>query len=73
MLPSYKRSQVLFNEEKTARVFGVTKGTLRRWRREGKGPPWHKLGDEPGAAIRYLGGDLAQWLASRRKGGNRPA
>jgi predicted DNA-binding transcriptional regulator AlpA len=57
----------LLNEEKAAHVAAVSRGTLRRWRRQGKGPPWHKLGDEPGAAVRYDGSDLMVWLASRRK------
>ena len=71
MLPD--PSRIPLNEEQAAEAIGVSRGTLRRWRRTGQGPPFYKLADGPGSAIRYLAGDLARWLASRRKGGNQTA
>jgi len=37
---------------------------LERWRVEGLGPAWLKVG----RAVRYREGDVEQWLASRERG-----
>jgi hypothetical protein len=66
-------SPVPLTEAQAARRAGVSKGTLRRWRSAGKGPPWLKLGDTRGAAIRYDSEVLQHWLVSRRKGENQAA
>jgi hypothetical protein len=66
-------SQVPLTEAQAAQKAGVSKGTLRRWRSAGEGPPWLKLGDTRGAAIRYDSEALQQWLVSRRKDGNQAA
>lgn len=42
--------------------FGFPQGTLRRWRFAGNGPPFFKLE----GSIRYLRGDVADWIAARR-------
>jgi hypothetical protein len=39
--------------------------TLRRWRREGSGPVYVKLGSGRNSAVRYPTADLEVWLASR--------
>ena len=40
----------LMSEDETAKFFGVTIGTLRNWRTEGRGPVYVKAADK---AIRY--------------------
>ncbi|WP_430642634.1 helix-turn-helix transcriptional regulator [Bradyrhizobium japonicum] len=42
---------------------GVSRPTLQRYRREGKGPAWFRL---PGGAVRYRRSDVDLWLEARR-------
>jgi len=46
----------------TARVLNVSRGTLSRWRSEGRGPKFLKLGSEPTAPIRYRPADIKTFL-----------
>ena len=39
--------------------------TLEMWRPKGKGPPFVKLGDGPGAAVRYRHSQLIAWVDAR--------
>ena len=57
---SYRR-----NEHFVARFYGVSLGTVRRWRVLGMGPRYRKIG----ALVRYSLTDLETWLASRPTGG----
>lgn len=43
----------------------VTETTLARWRADGKGPPWVRIGDRH----RYDREGFEAWLASRPSGG----
>jgi hypothetical protein len=61
-----RQHEELWKEERTARQLNVTKGTIRRWRTQKKGPAYLKYGDEKGAAIRYRACDVEEWLSRRR-------
>ena len=37
-------NKLLFDEAETAIILGVSPETLKLWRREGRGPPWVRLG-----------------------------
>ena len=52
---------ILVNEGQTAKLLSVSVAALRRWRREGRGPKYHKLG----RAIRYLLSDVNRWLEAQ--------
>ena len=49
----------------------ATTGTLAVWRCEGRGPAYITFGNGDGTkgrgGVRYLGSDLNQWLADRRR------
>ena len=60
----------LLTTKETAAVLGVSTITLEMWRSKRKGPPFVKLGDGPGAAVRYRRSELAEWLSTgTRRGG----
>jgi hypothetical protein len=59
----------LWAESRVAPLVNVSRATLRRWRKQNKGPPFFKLGPEKGAAVRYDLDDVESWLAARRSGG----
>jgi hypothetical protein len=59
----------LWTDSWVALLVNVSRPTLRRWRRQNRGPPFLKLGDRRGAAVRYLPSDVLGWLATRRSGG----
>jgi hypothetical protein len=63
----------LWTDSWVATLVNVSRPTLRRWRKQNKGPPFVKLGREKGAAIRYIPEDVAAWLAARRSGGEQAA
>lgn len=45
----------------------VHPGTLRRWRMEGGGPRWIKLGSAHRAAVRYELADVEAWEKGEEK------
>jgi excisionase family DNA binding protein len=51
-------------ESEVAELLKVSVGTLRRWRREGTGPPWLRLG----RGVRYLRAEVNAWAARQREG-----
>ena len=53
----------LVTETETARILGVSIGGLRKWRHEGTGPKFIKLG----RLVRYSVTDLETWLAAHRQ------
>lgn len=55
----------LLTTKEAARLLGVKFNTLEIYRHQGKGPPFLKLGNEHGAAVRYQRSVLAAWLAQR--------
>jgi predicted DNA-binding transcriptional regulator AlpA len=54
-------------ESELARKASVSIAALRKWRREGRGPRFLKLG----RLIRYLAGDVDIWLHSHAFGGSK--
>lgn len=52
--------EVLCKPAEAAAQLQVAERTLRRWRIEGTGPRWHRVGKQ----IRYSQADLDAWLAS---------
>ena len=57
--------ETLLNERQLSRLIGVSIGTLRFWRGEGKGPRFRKVGQ----LVRYVPSDVNAWLNSRPAGG----
>jgi len=60
--------ETLLNEKQLSRLIGVSIGTLRFWRGEGKGPRYRKVGQ----LVRYAPSDVNQWLSRRPTGGETP-
>jgi predicted DNA-binding transcriptional regulator AlpA len=48
-----------------AHLLGYRAQTLRKWRVEGRGPRYVRLGDGPGARVVYRVADVEQWLTAR--------
>lgn len=51
----------LMTSKETADSLRVTVRTLMKWKKLGKGPPCHKLGNR----LRYDAADVAAWLKSQ--------
>jgi predicted DNA-binding transcriptional regulator AlpA len=60
--------ETLLNERQLSRLIGVSIGTLRFWRCEGKGPRFRKVGQ----LVRYAPSDVNEWLSRRPTGGEVP-
>jgi hypothetical protein len=54
----------LLNERETAKVMRVSVQLLRKWRADGTGPAYIKLGK----CVRYSMDDLERYVSSRRSG-----
>ena len=57
----------LLTEQDTASWLNMSVAALRRWRYEGRGPNFLKLG----TAVRYDPGTVQKWLESCQSGGER--
>jgi excisionase family DNA binding protein len=55
-------SETLITEGEAAGILRVSLTSLRRWRREGRGPVYRKLG----RSVRYRPDDLADFIAASR-------
>jgi hypothetical protein len=55
------RSAKLLNQQKTARLLGVSCETLRRWALKAEGPPRIQIGKR----FYYTRDIIVQWLAAR--------
>lgn len=53
----------LFTEPETARRLGVSVSGLRKWRREGTGPQFIRMG----RLVRYSALDIEAWLLANRQ------
>jgi predicted site-specific integrase-resolvase len=53
----------LINEIEAARLLQVSLASIRRWRREGRGPVFRKLN----RSVRYRLVDLSDFIASARR------
>jgi predicted site-specific integrase-resolvase len=54
------RDERLLTESQAADRLSVSSSTLRRWRREGGGPGYHRL---PSGAIRYSSADIETYIS----------
>jgi excisionase family DNA binding protein len=57
-----EQSEPLWSTEELSRRLSIPVGTLRRWRREGRGPAWLKLGGH----VRYDPAAVRVWLSEQR-------
>ena len=62
---SQQLDRSLLSERDVARLLAVSVAALRKWRRQGFGPRFRKLG----SAVRYHPADLDAWLNARVTGG----
>lgn len=53
----------LLTEQEVAEITGISRPSLRRWRRVGEGPPFLRLC----GTIRYDPDDLRRWLRSSKR------
>jgi predicted DNA-binding transcriptional regulator AlpA len=53
----------LLNIDDLARLTGMSRSGLAKWRASGSGPAFIKIG----RAVRYCRSDVEAWLASRRR------
>lgn len=56
-------SDPLLSSGEVALMLGVSQATLSRWRFEGSGPRYLKLGSTPKAVVRYRRSDVLAYLA----------
>jgi hypothetical protein len=61
----------LMTDKVLAQVIDVSPTTLRRWRKQNKGPPFRKFGTEPNGPVRYDPQEVAEWIARCTGGGDR--
>ncbi len=54
------------NEKEFEVIYNIKRTTLRRWRSERKGPPFHKIA---GRAVRYEVAAVDAWIAKCPVGG----
>jgi predicted DNA-binding transcriptional regulator AlpA len=52
----------LLHERDAADILGVSISRLQRWRWEGRGPTFVRVGGTRGRAVRYRHSDLLQWI-----------
>jgi predicted DNA-binding transcriptional regulator AlpA len=57
-------TMTVFTESKVAETLGVSVSGMRKWRREGTGPQFTRIGK----LIRYSAEDLQSWLDKRKEG-----
>jgi hypothetical protein len=57
--------KVYVDEQRASKITGVRRGTLRRWRADGYGPPFRKFR----ALVRYPLAGLYDWIESQPLGG----
>ena len=60
------RMENLLNENEVSKQIRVSLAALRRWRLEGRGPRFIKVG----SLVRYRPEELETWLASQPAGGS---
>lgn len=54
--------QTVLNERQAAKYLGISEGTLRLWRSQGKAPRYFKAGVK---MVRFLRSDLDLWIEER--------
>ena len=64
--PTQSKSAIM-TEGETASLLRIKRFTLRKWRREGCGPPFIRCG---GRLIRYIDNDVVRWVEQNRYNSN---
>jgi hypothetical protein len=59
----------LLTAAEAARILQIEVATLTKWRSNGTGPAWHRIGGPEKGAIRYSESDLDDFIASSRMAG----
>jgi predicted DNA-binding transcriptional regulator AlpA len=59
--------RIVFSEGELAKQLVVSRAALRKWRGQGRGPRFLRLGK----CIRYLAADVEAWLKAHASGGQR--
>ena len=55
----------ILNSEQAAELLGVSDYTIRKWRREGTGPAWFRIGVGPSSDVRYRRAAIYEWIEAR--------
>lgn len=58
--------RIAVNEAEAAELLGFCRDTLRRYRREGTGPVFARVGGAETGPVRYLVADLRTWIEASR-------
>lgn len=59
-------NNVTLTSAETAIVVGRAENTVRKWRMEGKGPPFHKVSPGKSGSVYYLSEEVLAWLREHR-------
>jgi predicted DNA-binding transcriptional regulator AlpA len=59
----------LHTAREVAALLRIKDQTLRRWRSEGRGPRFLRLGDPRRGRVRYARHDVAEWITARARDG----
>jgi len=65
----------LLNENEVSQLIGIQPKTLQRWRLEGRGPRYRKLGNAAArrSPVRYELRVIEEWVSQQAEGGGREA
>ena len=55
----------ILNSEQAAELLGVSDYTIRKWRREGTGLAWFRIGVGPSSDVRYRRAAIYEWIQQR--------
>jgi hypothetical protein len=61
------QQQQMLTSDELAERWRVTRFTVRRWRMEGNGPPYLKLGAGAKSRVLYLLKDIEDWESSHKQ------
>lgn len=62
-----KKPDDYYTPKEFAEKYKLHECTLRRWRMQGKGPPFDKIGDGPLARVRYPKKEADDFATRRRR------
>lgn len=60
-------ARLAVNEREAARLLSVSAAALRKWRADGNGPRWSRLGSGQHGAVRYRIEELHRFLTEREQ------
>jgi predicted DNA-binding transcriptional regulator AlpA len=62
MTTDTKKPIILISSKRTAAMLGIKLQTLRRWRYEGKGPEYIRMGAKIGSRVAYRVDAVESWI-----------